>query len=127
MKITDMSYIQAEMNFSGIELRDVGMQKAIDHANDKAEKWSERAYQLLIKFLHTRKRFMGEDLRSYAAEVDFDLSPHARAWGGIIQRAAKELIIIKIGIGPVKNPKAHLANAAIWERNDERMIENGLM
>ena len=70
---------------------------------------------------------MGEDLRSYAAEVDFDLPPHARAWGSIIQRAAKEYLIIKISTGSVKNPKAHMANAAIWERNDERMIENGLM
>lgn len=125
-----MTYVQ--MNFMDAftkaqHLQQEGTRQAIEHANEVSPKWSERAYQLLIDFLQHNKRFMGEDVRSYAAQRDFDLPPSARAWGGVIKRAAKEFLIIKIGIQQVKNPNAHLANAAVWERNDERLIEMGLM
>jgi hypothetical protein len=125
-----MTYVQMDFMSAFTQaqsLQQAGTQQAVDHANAVSPKWSERAYQLLIDFLQHHKRFMGEDVRSYAAEQDFDLPPSARAWGGIIQRASKEYLIIKIGIQQVKNPKAHLANAAVWERNDERLIEMGLM
>jgi hypothetical protein len=125
-----MSYVQLDIETAISQARTeqlAGTQRAIDHADAVHEKWSERAYKLLIEYLQEKKRFMGEDVRAYAAEKGFDLPPSARAWGGVIQRAAKEYVIIKIGIGTVKNPKAHLANAAIWERNDERMIEMGLL
>ena len=118
---------QKEIDFTGAELALKGMQQAIDHADSVSEKWSERAYQLLIKFLKENKRFMAEDLRSYAALVDFELPPHPRAWGGVVVRASNNRLIISINTKPVKNPKAHCANANYWERNDERMIENGLI
>ena len=113
---------QKEIDFTGAELALKGMQQAIDHADSVSEKWSERAYQLLIKFLKENKRFMREDFRSYAAEVDFELPPSSRAWGSIISRAAKEYLIIKIGFASVKNPKAHATPAAIWQTNTERLI-----
>ena len=122
-----MTYVQPQIDFTGADLRDAGIKTAVDHADAVSEKWSENAYQLLIKFLQSNKRFMCEDFRSYAAELDFDLPPSGRAFGGVIMRAAREFIIIKIGIQSVKNKKAHLANAGVWERNDERMIEHGLL
>ena len=125
-----MTYVKLDLETAISQARAeqlAGTQTAVDHANAVHDKWSERAYQFLLKFLQREKRFMGEDVRAAAAEQDFDLPPSARAWGGVIQRAAKEYIIIKIGIQQVKNKKAHLANAAVWERNDERMIEMGIL
>lgn len=115
---------QSEFNFSGEQLKNAGMQLAVDHANAVEPSWSDRAYDFLVyQFLPYHKRFMAEEVRSYAAMADFPLPPSARAWGGVVNRAAKQFIIIKIGIKPVENPKAHQANATYWERNDERMIE----
>lgn len=119
--------MQTQFDFSGAQLRDAGIETAIKHADQSSDKWSDRAYQLLIQFLLFKKRFMAEEVRTYANELDFDTPQSARAWGGVISRAAREFLIIKVGICQVKNPKAHMANAAMWERNDERMIENGLM
>lgn len=117
-----------EFNFSGESLRDAGIKKAVDHAESECPGWAGMAYKFFTEqFLPKHKRFMGEDVRAYAAILDFQLPPHARAWGGIIAKAAKEFLIIKIGLNSVKNPKAHCANATVWERNDERMIENGLL
>ena len=114
---------QSEFNFDGPTLRDAGMQMATDHADAVHERWSEKAYDFLKqKFLPEYKRFMTEDLRAYAAIHDFPLPPSARAWGGEVIRVAKENLIIKIKIQPVKNAKAHCANAAVWERNDEKLF-----
>lgn len=121
-----MTY-QSEFNFSGAQLRDAGISLAAEHAEQVSLGWNERAYELLIKFLQDNKRFMAEEVRSYASEIDFELPPHARAWGGIIRKAACKYIIIKTSIQPVRNAKAHCANAGMWERNDERMIEMGLL
>lgn len=115
---------QATFDFTGEQLKRAGMALAQEHADAVTPGWSELAYQFLVnQFLPLHKRFMAEDVRSYAAQVDFTLPPHARAWGGVIAKAAKEYLIIKTSIRPVKNPKAHCANAALWERNDERLIE----
>ena len=119
---------QATFDFTGDQLKRAGMSLAQEHADAVTPGWSELAYKFLInKFLPLHKRFMAEDVRSYAAQVDFTLPPHARAWGGVIAKAAKEYLIIKTSIRPVKNPKAHCANAALWERNDERLIELNIL
>lgn len=115
---------QSEFNFTGEQLRDAGIRLAVDHANQVHEKWSDKAYAFLLeKFLPHHKRFMTEELRSFAAEIDFPLPPHARAWGGVIHKASRDFIIISLGTRKVKNAKAHRANAEFWERNDERLFE----
>ncbi|MFT3679463.1 MAG: hypothetical protein QM791_04270 [Ferruginibacter sp.] len=121
-----MSYQQL-FDFTGPQLRDAGIRLAAESAEQLNPGWNERAYDLLIKFLKENKRFMAEDVRSYAEKQNFEMPPSARAWGGIINKAARQYIIIKTGIKPVKNPKAHCANAAMWERNDERMIDMKLI
>jgi len=98
--------------------RDAGIDKAVTHADNEIPDWSRKAYMFLIdKYLKNNDgEFQCEDVRSYAALVDFPLPPHARAWGGIIAKAAKDGFIQHTGIGPVRNAKAHRANAAIWIR-----------
>jgi hypothetical protein len=95
--------------------RDQGMSRAIDTANRTHDNWSERAYELLQRYLKSNSgEFMAEDVRAFAAMVDFPLPENPRAWGGIFNRAIKETLINKVGIGPVKNKKAHCANANIY-------------
>lgn len=102
----------------GRENRDSGMQTAVNHADAISPGWSVRAYSLLQRYLKDyHGEFMAEDFRSFCAQVDFDLPPHARAFGGVINRAAKAGLIRKVRIDQVKNTKAHCANAAVWVKN----------
>jgi hypothetical protein len=103
--------------FTGSQARDEGMNRAVDHANRVVEDWSERAYTELQNFLRSNPgEFMCEDFRGWCAMIDFPLPPHARAFGGVIARAARAGLIKKAGIGQVKNVKAHCANANVWRR-----------
>jgi hypothetical protein len=110
---------QIELNFSlSGELKNRGMEQAINHACEMEDNWKERAYELLKTFvLKTDVPFMAEQVRSYAALIGFPLPPSNRAWGGIISRAANSGLIQRVGIGKVSNTKAHQANASIWIRN----------
>jgi hypothetical protein len=100
----------------GRQLRDEGIKKAEDHANSVHPNWSEKAYEFLKRYLKNMGgvEFQAEDVRSFAALVNFPLPDNARAWGGVFNRAIKENLIKKVGIGPVKNKKAHCANANIY-------------
>ncbi len=102
---------------TGKDTRDAGIKKAVEHADEAVPGWSEKGYQLLLVFLSKHNGpFMAEEVRSYAALIDFPLPPHARAWGGVIARAAKAGIITRVGYSKVKNVKAHCANAAVWKQ-----------
>jgi len=98
--------------------RDEGIRTAVGHADDEIQDWSSKAYIFFIeKYLKNNDgNFKAEDVRSYAALVDFPLPPSARAWGGIMMKARKDGFIDLVGIGPVRNAKAHRANAATWIR-----------
>ena len=105
----------------GKVLRDIGMQQAVDHAERVEPGWKESAYRYLENFLtyagrYGIKSFMAEDIRAWAHQNGLNRPPHNRAWGSVIMKAAKRGLIVKIGIGQVKNPAAHSANAAIWRR-----------
>jgi hypothetical protein len=103
--------------FDSRSARDHGIAKAVDHADQAVPGWSDQAYALLLRFLGTHVGpFMAEEVRSYAAQIDFPLPPHARAWGGVMIRASKSGIITKAGTGKVRNVKAHCANATIWRQ-----------
>ena len=101
---------------TGADLRDEGMQQAIDHADDESDKWSERAYHYLVTFVHYhREPFMAEDFREYCEKYKLQQPPHLRAYGGIIARAAKSGLIKRVGFKNVSNPKCHCTPAAVWE------------
>ena len=72
---------QATFDFTGEQLKRAGMDLAQEHADAVTPGWSELAYQFLVnQFLPLHKRFMAEDVRSYAAQVDFTL-PHMQGLG----------------------------------------------
>ena len=100
---------------TGEILRDKGIEKAVDHANETHIQWSEQAFDFLMKYIKTSTEFMAEDVR----QASIGIVPHPpslRAWGGIIVRAAKAGLIKKTGFRNVKNIKAHCTPASIWAK-----------
>lgn len=102
---------------TGDQLRDQGMTRAIDHANQVHANWSEDAYAFLIVFVATHKdEFMCEDMRS-SSEGIVPEPPSKRAWGAVVAKAAKSGLIKRKGFRSVSNAKAHSANASVWQRS----------
>jgi len=103
---------------TGEALRDEGMKQAIDHAEQEVPNWADLAYQKLREFVlaYPHLEFMAENVRSWSHHRGLPYPPHKRAWGGVMAKAAKSRLIIKVGMGQVKNPTAHCANANVWRK-----------
>lgn len=101
---------------SGNDLKELGIYRAVAHADDVYQDWQEVAYKMLKDFIEFSdgKPFMCEDVREYASAVLPD-PPTKRAWGAIIMRGKKNGIIKHCGFGQVTNPRAHRANASLWK------------
>lgn len=113
-----MSY-QYSIEFpSGEDLRDEAIQRALDHADQEAEKWSDHAYEFLLKYMEEHPTFMTEDVRLASSGI-IPEPPSQRAWGGIVRRASQAGLIMSTRTQSVKNPAAHCANAAVWSVNYE--------
>ena len=107
----------AQLNiFSGAQLRDEGINKAVQHANATHQYWSELAYLFLLVVLKEHKgEFMPEDVRA-ASVGRVPEPPSKRAWGGVIVRAKKDGRIVSKGFRNVTNSKAHCTPATVWLR-----------
>jgi hypothetical protein len=101
---------------TGEDLRDKGIQQAMDHANETSEKWSEIAYAFLREYMVGQSVFMAENVREASRNVVPD-PPSNRAWGGVLVRAAKEGLITRMGFRNVKNTRAHCTPATLWAVN----------
>ena len=55
--------------FSSMQLRDIGIKKAVDNANDHCESWSKKAYKFLVHYSKTNSEFMAEHLRDLLIEI----------------------------------------------------------
>jgi len=102
--------------FTGVQLRDEGIERTLTHADRVIENWQEKAYKFLLRYVDNNKdyQFMAEDIRKESDGIVPE-PPNSRAWGGIIVRAAKAGIIKRVGYKKVKNSKAHCTPAALWE------------
>lgn len=109
---------QASLSFvTGQDLRDAGMHAAIRNAEREHADWPTEAMRALHMYLraHPGKEFMAEDVRNYAYDtLAVPYPPHCRAWGSIFQKAAREGLIQRVRIAPVKTPSSHMANASVW-------------
>ena len=78
--------------------RDDGIQRAVDHADRVSHAWSVLAYQTLIEYIrYTDTYFLAEDFTGYALARHVPKPPDNRAFGAIIQRAARAGLIVKAG------------------------------
>lgn len=100
----------------GRRRRDDGIQRALDHAERTEPRWADRAHEALMEFIASHQsEFMGEHVRGWAHDtLGIPKPPHARAWGGVMARAAKQGLIVRVGFAPVSNPKAHCAPCSVW-------------
>lgn len=109
MQATQLNILEA------IAAKQAGMQQAEDSANQRHTDWTNRAFKLLKEYARqAHGPFMCEDIRDYATANGLPTPPSSRAWGPVMLRATKAGIIKSTGIGQVKNPKAHRANASIY-------------
>lgn len=101
---------------TGADLRDKGMNQAIQHADEVNEHWSEKAYSFLQSFLtYTKGEFMAEEVRIASMHV-LPEPPSKRAWGGVIAKAKRSGLIVHAGFKSVSNPKAHNTPASVWRK-----------
>lgn len=103
------------MNLTANTLKQQGIDNAIAGANNACPNWSDTAYTYLLEYLQTVSAFLTEDFRQWCKdEKQFEAPKSKRAFGGIVQRAQFNELIKSVGVGNVKNKKAHGAYAATW-------------
>jgi len=107
--------LQPELPFTGEQLKEAGMNLALESAEADFNGWADSAFSFLQGFILSYKSsFMAEDIRLASAGYVPE-PPSKRAWGGIIARAAKAGLIRRVGFASVKNAKAHCTPASVWE------------
>lgn len=98
--------------------RDQGIKQAIDHADAKLPRWSDRALEVLRAYIRSPEvgEFTAEDVRAYAGRVGLPQPPHLRAWGGVFQRAVKAGWIERAGTTQARAAHVHCAIITVWRR-----------
>ncbi len=99
----------------GQALRDRGIKKAIQHAEEVGDDWQVKALDFLYLYARNHSgKFSGEMVRLEAKSIVPD-PPCLRAWGAILLTGSRRSWIQQVGYIKVNNPAAHRANAALWE------------
>lgn len=113
-----MKTVQLELDFAAAEKNKInGMIVSELNAEAHCEGWASEALFWLGCFLKERSTpFMTEEVREYAHLNGLPDPKNNRAWGGIIARARGMRWIKFVTLGRTSNPKAHRANAAVWQR-----------
>lgn len=102
------------LNPTGAELKELGMQQAIKHADEIVESWSDKAFKHFAAYCQTVDELKTEDARMYAEAQGLEEPPTKRAWGAVAQRVAKAGIIFKKGVVTATNPKCHMGFTTVW-------------
>ena len=105
---------QTEIDFTGPQLRDIGIRQSEFNANKEYVNWSDQAYDFAVHFCRYHKELMMEDIRT-ASKGKVPDPPSLRAWGSIALKLIKNGVVEKLSTRPVQNPKAHCANASFFE------------
>jgi len=100
--------------FEARKLRDEGMEQAEDAAISRVRDWPEQALEFLKRY--PASKFMTEEVRVWSYKMGLTPAPSGRAWGSVIATARKLGLIRHVGYSQVSNPKAHAANASVWEK-----------
>lgn len=89
--------------------RDDGISRADEHA---AEEWKEKAWTVLLFFIHNHDTFMAYEVTMAIRELDIP-TPTDRALGALIRRAVREGLIEQAGYN--NNVIAHGCPSPIWK------------
>lgn len=98
-------------------LRDKGIKRAVDHAEEETPGWHDKALFVFNEWIIMAgpgTQFMAEDVR-LAVSFKLTLPPSSRAWGSVILSAARRGWIRRVGYRAVTNARAHCTPASVWE------------
>jgi len=119
--VQSKKYIQPELVFdlpAGERLADVGMELAVETANNEHPEWKDRCWKLFWQWLNKKPKyhsFMIEEFRMYVYQYDLLERPKSdRAFGFLSKKAVKEGLVIHGGTNKVSNIKAHGTPANVW-------------
>ena len=104
--------------FSGEQLRDMSIQRAVMHANAVWGDWQLQAYRFLIYYLRDKPRghkFMCEDVVLVSGDY-VPPPPTNRAWGDTMVKGKKAGLMKFNDYGPSKIPEHHKGNKTIWQK-----------
>ena len=83
------------------EARDLGVQRAADHANRVESEWTGQALGMLTAYATSASEpFLIEQVRAWAEKHGLPEPPDARSWGAVTRRAAAKRLIEKVGYAP---------------------------
>lgn len=94
--------------------RDIGIQRATDHADQEHPRWADAAFDVLKSAVAIREQpFLAEDAIEAIGHAVPE-PPDGRAWGGVFQRAARAGVIRKVGYAPARS--SNLSPKVLWSR-----------
>jgi hypothetical protein len=96
--------------------RDRGMAKASGHAESVSAHWNDDADRALRVFLRARDGgFLAEDFVAWTRwNRDIVQPPDGRAWGAVLNRAARAGLIRKLGYAPANT--SNRSPKCLWVR-----------
>jgi hypothetical protein len=93
------------------ELKEYGMQLALDAQPD----WAEQAFEAIKQLAKRGTQFTSEDVLAITGLPSGEVGQHKNnASGAIMNKAARAGIIRKVGYGTAKRKASHGAVIAIW-------------
>lgn len=100
-----------------MDRRDLGVQRAVDHANREESEWSGQALGMLTAFAaEATGPFLIEEVRPWAEARGLPPPPDTRAWGGVTRRAAAKKRIVKAGYGSAAS--SNCSPKVLWRKPD---------
>lgn len=95
--------------------RDSAMRIAEAHADTVAPGWPFLAARYLARAMREMQRFQTTDFRKWAELRGLPSPPDARAYGGVIRRAAKAGKLVADGYACKADAQAHACPAVVWK------------
>src|SRR5688572_12683848 len=97
-----------------------GLARAVEKANRDYSDWSERCWQLFLKWLSKKQvgfHFQVEEFRADLMTWNKIEEPQSnRAFGFVSKRALSQRLIVSAGKAKTKSKTAHGANSEVWRK-----------
>jgi hypothetical protein len=97
------------------ERADDGAKRAAEHADRVRAAWTQGAFDCLVVWLTWYpESFLAEQFVTECIGNGYAPPPDARAWGAVIQRAARKGCIVKVGYAPAATSNG--SPKVLWRR-----------
>ena len=97
------------------QLRDAGMQRAVNHADAVSPKWGDKAFEAYCAYARRIGRpFTTEEVREAIGHT-LPEPPDKRSWGAVAVRAVRAGVIRRCDFTSAKDPKVHCNMVSLWQ------------